>query len=263
MAQPSSTLATVPFVWFELLTPDAAQAEAFYGKVLGWNARHDSTAPHPYTIFSVGETGVAGAYQMAASAFVGGVRPGWLGYIGVENMDAAAAALTTAGGMVHRPAQDIPGVGRFAVVADPQGAAYMLIQPQTGSARPALSENLPGTFAWAELVTVKWEASFEFYSKLYGWTKGTAMDMGTMGTYQLLQFHGRDFGAMMNRRDPTQPPMWGYYFHVENIEAAVARVEAAGGKIIHPPMTVPGGQRVAAGTDLQGGFFGMVAPADS
>jgi uncharacterized protein len=75
---------------------------------------------------SAGDTSVAGLMPLPTEVRAGGGRPGWVGYIGVEDVDAAAGALSRAGGTIQRPPVDVPDVGHFSVVADPQGAVFML-----------------------------------------------------------------------------------------------------------------------------------------
>ena len=107
------------FIWYELLTPDADAAARFYGAVIGWQARAAEGSDRGYRIFGLDGADVAGMMPIPAGA--GGMRPGWLGYIAVRDADAAAAAVVEAGGVQHMPPTDIPGVGRFALLADPQG----------------------------------------------------------------------------------------------------------------------------------------------
>src|SRR6478735_3448301 len=129
------------FAWYELMTTDAAAAEAFYKSVVGWNARDASQPGMTYTSFLAGSTPVAGVMTLPEDARVAGARPGWLGYVVVDDVDACAVRVTDGGGQVHRPATDIPGIGRFAVVADPQGAEFVLFKGmECGSASPALPD---------------------------------------------------------------------------------------------------------------------------
>ena len=100
----------------------------------------------PYTILSAGDYGVAGAMTIPAEAKAMGARPCWSGYVWVEDVDKAAAKLTAAGGSVKRPPGDIPGVGRFAVVADPHGAFFMLFRDAGGLRRPRPPPTRP---AWS------------------------------------------------------------------------------------------------------------------
>src|SRR4051794_10115106 len=137
------------FVWYELMTTDAAAAETFYKGVIGWNA-HDAGFPDfHYTLLSAGSTQVAGLMTLPQEACDAGAKPGWMGYVAVDDVDDHAARFTEAGGAVHRAPADIPGVGRFAVVADPQGAVIVLFKGN-GTSPPA-SAKTPGYPGWREL----------------------------------------------------------------------------------------------------------------
>jgi uncharacterized protein len=249
------------FVWYELHTSDAAKAEAFYRGVLGWGA-HDAGVPDGrYTLVTVGEIPIGGILQKSADSFTGGTKPGWMGYIGVNDVDEFSNRVQQAGGSVHRTAEDIPGIGRFAVVADPQGAIFVLFQPHDVRQEPERPKaGSPGSAAWHDLVAIDWQTDFAFYAELFGWSKSEAMDMGPNGVYQIFAVGSQPIGGMMNRMDPAQAPGWLFYFNVDEIKAAVARVNQHGGRVIHGPSEVPGGQQIAHCLDPQGGIFGMVAP---
>ena len=153
-------------------------AEAFYRAVVGWEARDSGQQAMRYTLFSAGDTPVAGLMTIPPNAAAAGMRPGWVGYIGVDDVDAAAARLTEAGGRIHRAPDDIPGVGRFAVVADPQGAAFMLFRPSGQMPAAEVAPGTPGHVGWHELYAADWESAFAFYAGQFGWTKATSVDMG-------------------------------------------------------------------------------------
>src|ERR1700709_1974788 len=121
------------FVWYELMTTDLDAAQAFYADVVGWNAQDSGMPGMRYTRMLAGSKPVAGGMNPPPGAGGAGGRPGWMGYVGVADAEAAVEKLTQAGGKVHRPPADIPGIGRFAVVADPPGAAFGLVQPPSGS----------------------------------------------------------------------------------------------------------------------------------
>ena len=125
------------FIWYELLTSDTGAAERFYAAVLGWRTRRAEGSPVEYRIFGTGEADVGGVMAIPPDAASAGMRPGWLGYIGVDSVDAMATAILADGGRQHVPPTDIPGVGRFALMADPQGVPFYQpvdkMLPPTGS----------------------------------------------------------------------------------------------------------------------------------
>ena len=117
------------FSWNELMTRDVAGAKAFYGGLLGWTLED---APMPemgmtYTLAKVGDIPVGGIMPMPPE--VGPDMPSvWGSYVNVDDVDAAAKKAVELGGTVYKEPTDIPGVGRFCVIGDPQGAALSLIK---------------------------------------------------------------------------------------------------------------------------------------
>ncbi|MBI1179142.1 MAG: VOC family protein [Alphaproteobacteria bacterium] len=247
------------FFWYELMTSDAAAAVPFYTDVMGWRAEPVGPADDPYTVMYAGERGVGGVMTLPQEACDAGARPGWLGYIRSADVDADTRAAAEAGGAVLRPPHDIPQAGRFSVVADPQGAAFMLLQP-SGPDRPPVAQAALGHVGWHELYAGDVEAVFPFYAGRFGWTKAEAVDMGPMGTYQLFAAGGDPVGGMMNKPAQIPSPVWLFYFNVEAADAALARVTGNGGQVLMGPMQVPGGSWVAQCMDPQGAVFALTAP---
>ena len=251
------------FVWYELMTTDPTAAAAFYGSVVGWGVQDMGTPGMDYRFFTVGGIPVAGLMAQPDEVRKAGAPPAWMGYVAVDDVDRAAGAVAAGGGTVHRPATDIPGVGRFAVVTDPQMAAFMLFTPLPRETPPPMpAPGSPGTIGWHELYATDWEKVFPFYGSLFGWTKDQAVDMGPMGTYQLFALSGGGpaTGGMWNKPAAIPATFWLYYFNVEAIDAAVERVTAGGGKILNGPMEVPGGSFIVQGQDPQGAMFALTAP---
>jgi uncharacterized protein len=248
------------FFWYELMTTDMKAAEAFYADVIGWRAQPwGEPGSSAYTVMNAGDRGVAGIMDLPEDYRRSGGRPAWLGYIFAKDVDAATDGVKNAGGAVHRPPTDIPGVGRFSVVADPQGVGFMLLQPE-GPDQPPVPANTSGHVGWHELYTTDWQAAFYFYSGQFGWTKAEAMDMGEMGTYQLFAAGGDPVGGMMNRPDEIPVPFWQFYFNVPAIDDAAERVKAKGGQVLMEPMEVPGGSWIVQCLDPQGAAFALAAP---
>ena len=129
-----------------------------------------------------------------------------------SDVDAYAGRVTKAGGAVHVPPTDIPNIGRFAMVADPQGAVFSLFKPLSDMPPPAADPATPGTIGWHELMAANGEKAFAFYADLFGWTKDEALDMGAMGRYQLFTAGGPPIGGMMTKPAEVPVPFWSYYF---------------------------------------------------
>lgn len=247
------------FVWYDLMTPDLDAAARFYADVVGWTAQDSGMPGLRYTLMMAGPHRVGGLMAIPQEVRDAGGRPGWMGYVGVADADAAVAALTASGGAVRRPAADIPGIGRFAVVADPDGAVFALFQP-IGEAPDPVSPMTPGHVGWHELYAADGEAAFAFYSGQFGWSETGTIAMDAMGTYRLFAAGGDAIGGMMTKPPTVPAPCWGFYFSVPAIDAAVARVAAGGGQVLNGPMEVPGGAWIIQALDPQGAPFALVAP---
>jgi predicted enzyme related to lactoylglutathione lyase len=248
------------FIWYDLMTTDTRAAAAFYGKVVGWSAKDSGVPGQSYTIFSAGDTGVAGLMDIPEDARRGGVQPAWMGYIGVDEVDLWAERVQGKGGKVHRPPTDIPTVGRFAVVSDSQGAGFMLFAPIGPDQAPPAASWQPGRVGWRELRALDGAKAFDYYAGLFGWTRGNAVDMGECGLYQVFQYGGEDAGGVMTKLPVTPAPSWVFYFNVEAIDAAAARVVAAGGRVAADPVQVAGGTWILPAFDPQGAEFALAAP---
>ncbi len=253
------------FIWYELMTTDQNAAIDFYTKVVGWSAAdHENPgADFRYVILFAGERGMGGVFQLTDEMCAGGARPGWVGYIGVADTDSAAARIEEAGGTILMAPGDIPNVGRFAMVADPGGAAFYLLTPspqENEPAAPPADPDAPGLVSWHELFAGNGEkAAFEFYSKQFGWETMEEMSMGPMGTYRIFGADGVQLGGMMDKPENVPASHWGFYFNVDGIDSAVERVETNGGKLTVQPHEVPGGSWIIQATDPEGVNFALVS----
>ena len=247
------------FVWYDVMTSDTQAAATFYEKVIGWDAKDSGMADRSYTLFSVGPTMVGGLMPIPDEARAMGARPCWMGYIGVDDVDACAGRVKEAGGVVHRPPEDIPGIGRFAVVADPHGAGFILFKGTSAEQPAKVAHGTPGHIGWHELHAGDRESAFAFYSSLFGWTKAEALDMGPMGIYQTFATGGDAVGGMMTKMPDLPMAMWLYYFNVDGIDAGAERVTQNGGKVLMGPHQVPTGQWILQCFDPQGAMFALLA----
>jgi predicted enzyme related to lactoylglutathione lyase len=249
------------FIWYELVTNDMDRAVTFYKKVVGWEVRDSGMPGMTYMIFGMDGKDVGGMMTWAGAG-ASSMPPEWMGHIHTAMLDEELVRVTADGGTIVKPAQNIPGVGRFAVVKDPQKVMYLLFEPGQQDARPRLQQMATGNVGWHELLTDDTATAFDFYAKHYGWQKDYAHDMGAMGVYQTFRMDQPRFsGGVMNRKGPglraDVPAHWRFYFTVDDIEAAHRRVLEAGGTVTVPPMDVPGGSRILQGIDDQHGHFAL------
>jgi predicted enzyme related to lactoylglutathione lyase len=188
------------------------------------------------------------------------MRPSWYGYLSVPDVDASVARIIAAGGEPWMPANDIPGVGRIAMVRDPQGATLYVMTPSGDGVSTAFAPGVTGHCGWNELHVRDWPAALAFYAAEFGWRQVDAMDMGPLGTYLMFGYGvGAAVGGMVNETDSTRPH-WLFYFNVDDIDAAHSRITAYGGEVRMDPHQVPTGQWIVLASDPQGARFALVGP---
>ncbi|TMA86522.1 MAG: VOC family protein, partial [Deltaproteobacteria bacterium] len=212
------------FVWYELQTSDVNGAIKFYKDVIGWGTEAFE-GDMPYSTWTVGGSSIGGVTTLPDDARKMGAPPHWLAYVAADNVDALTKKAESLGAKAYVPPMDIPTIGRFSVIADPQGAVIALFKG-SGPESPQPAQPTNGHFSWHELLAGEWEAAFRFYSQLFGWQKTDAMDMGPeRGTYQMYGKGGRTLGGMMTRpKGYPAPPHWLYYVNVKDLDAALGRV---------------------------------------
>jgi predicted enzyme related to lactoylglutathione lyase len=242
------------FIWYELMTTDVEAAKAFYAEVVGWGTQDASLA---YTLFTAGGASVSGLMGLPDNARELGFRPSWLGYVGVNDVDATADRIKRLGGAVHVPPTDIPNISRFSVAVDPQMATIALFKWLNPGHEQPTEVEAPGRVGWHELLAADWEKAWPFYGELFGWQKAEA-DTGAVGTYQLFSAGGQTIGGMFTKPPMVPVPFWLYYFNVGDIDAAVKRVKAGRGRILDGPIEVPGDRWIVQCTDPQGAIFALV-----
>jgi predicted enzyme related to lactoylglutathione lyase len=246
------------FVWHELMTTDTDAAAAFYSKVVPWKTQ-DSGMPS-YTLWMAGKTQVGGLTGLPADGTDSGTPPHWIVYVATPDVDATVAEAQRLGGKVLKGATDIPNMGRYAVLTDPQGATFAVYSPPESPSDGAGASGGPGEFTWHELATTDYAAAMSFYSELFGWEKGPGHDMGQMGIYQLVVHGGAQVGGIYNLSAPSTPAHWLSYVRVPDCSKATTAAKAAGGRVLNGPMEVPGGHWITMMEDPQGGAFAVIEP---
>jgi uncharacterized protein len=246
------------FIWHELMTIDPDAAARFYPAVTNWGIQQWAHDPS-YRMWTVNGAPMGGLMRLTEDARQMGAPPSWLMYVGVLDVDATVREAHARGGRTYVPPRDLP-IGRFAVLADPQGAMFAVYQPaQPGGDDDA---NRVGDFSWHELATTDWRAAWDFYHALFGWETAEAMDMGPAGVYQMFGLAGRTLGGLYGKpADRPGPPAWLCYVLVPDVDRAVDAARSAGGTLLNGPMEVPGGDRIAQLLDPQGAAFSVHALA--
>lgn len=249
------------FAWYDLMTTDQDAAIDFYTKLIGWETRPFEGGEQPYTMWANGDQPLGGLMDISPEAVAAGAPPSWMAYVVVPDVAAAAEQVVELGGSVTHPPTDIPNVGQFAVIADPQGAAIAIYGSHNDGSAPEEPPTV-GRFSWHELMTVDYLGGFEFYHALFGWEVLEDMDMGEHGVYRIYGRNGVPLGGMMNTtEDMSMPPSWVYYIRVEDVDKAAADVKELGGQVTVGPIEVPGGDRIVQCTDPQGGYFALHSSA--
>jgi uncharacterized protein len=253
-------------IWYELLTNDKAATLPFYEKVMGWKVPPSPPGvPHGYQMIDTGSGGggfAGGTMQLTDEMRKNGARPCWLFYIGVEDVDATANKVEAAGGKLLMKPFDIPGAGRAAMIADPQGIPFYIMRGSTDGESTVFERMGMGKCNWNELATPDPSAAHTFYAALVGWKYPEKMSMGPdAGDYTFVDVSGSNLriGGTM-KKSAEQPPGWLFYFRVPNIDEAVEKVKSNGGKVHAGPMDVPGGDKVIVASDPEGTPFGIAAP---
>lgn len=254
---------TSRFVWHDFYAADLAAAKRFYGELFGWSFK---PGDHGYEHIAAGGREIGGMMKLEPQM---GAPPHWIGYVSVEDVGRAVAAVTQAGGQKYHQ-EDIPNVGQFAVCADPQGAVFSPFHStrQHAGNTEANERPAPWTFCWDELLTADPEAAVRFYTSVFGW--GTEhMDMPDFGRYTLLKRTGvkdemgadKNAGGVMKLPPGVPRSFWLTYVAVENADATVDKAKKLGATPTTPPMDIPHVGRFATLLDPQRAPFAVLAPS--
>ena len=249
----STTKTTGRFIWHELFSPDPKTALAFYAELFGWKSAEVDMGPSgKYTILKAGAKDVGGAVPADGAK---AIPAHWNVYFTSRDADATAKKVEGLGGKVLMKPENIPNVGRFAVLADPQGASFSVLAP--ADERPE-REGMPGAgeFCWVELLTDDPSAALRFYKEVFGWTS-KELKLDGMPTYnELSREGGKGAGGIMKKPMPG-PDAWLTYVAVDDVDATAKRAGTLKGKVIAPPSDIPNIGRFAVLADPTGAVFAI------
>ncbi|MBX9934394.1 MAG: VOC family protein [Methylobacterium sp.] len=251
-------------IWFELNAADPDATQAFYEELADWRVAQSLMPEHgDYRIAEADGRAIAGIRRTIPEA---PGFPGWAVYLATQDVDATAARVVDLGGQIRFGPVDIPHVGRFAMVSDPQDVVFVLMTEATPAETRAFgpvplgTDQTLGHGVWIELATPDPEAAFAFYGALFGWEKLGAMPMGGMGEYAFIGRGDLRPGAVMSSVATGAPAQWNWYVHVADIDAALATVRDRGGTVLQGPDPIPGGSYSANIADPAGHRLGLAGP---
>lgn len=240
-------------VWFELLTEDAEAARTFYGELLGWQA--EPARARAVVLRDDGRRigGIAEITDQMPEV----TESVWLVGIEMPRLERALEAAVEAGGTVLREITEVPGQGRWAVIRDPQGAEVVLVDPvvELGGGTPD-----HGSFVWAELWTDDVDAASAFYATVLGYDSA-ATDRGSR-PYTVMSAGGEARAGVVRLPEGDLEPAWAAYVRVDDLAAALVRVESLGGRVALAPREDFGDGRIALIADPTGAVLFLVEPPE-
>jgi predicted enzyme related to lactoylglutathione lyase len=243
------------FVWHDLMTTDPQAARAFYGALFGW------------TVEELGMDGVTVLLLRNGEQTIGTIMAEtslpashWLPYLAVADVDRSCRRAGEMGGRVSGAATNVPRLGRFSVLDDPQGAAFSVLRrPSDAGPPPDPNRVGPGDFCWEELHTSDPEAAARFYADVFGWSiESTPMEF----PYWIAK-NGDQMVAGFMRQPPEAPqrPAWLSYVAVADVDASAAQAVSLGGIVLVPPSDIPEMGRFAVLADPGGASFALFQAA--
>jgi len=249
-------------IWADLVTPDLARSEHFYGALFGWTFEMVAQSAHsrPYALALLDGVPVAGILQRRP----GGAehrQPGWMVFISTADLDAAARNVVADGGRILAPARNVPDRGRTAVFADPQGAVFAALQSSSGDPPDVLAQ--PGQWIWSSLLAADPDRDAAFYKAVFGYQ--VFDQIRDDGVEHVLLASNGYARASVNALPPGSSglhPHWLNFVRVANMADSVARVKALGGQVLVPPHLDRHGGPIAVVADPSGAAFGLLEWAD-
>jgi predicted enzyme related to lactoylglutathione lyase len=255
-------------IWYELMTPDPTAVAPFYKATLGWDVQGlgtETPSGHPYWMIGRADGGHAGGVILLTEEMqMSGGTAAWIPYFETGDVAATVETARDRGAQVWLPPMTMD-VGTMAMLGDPQGATFYLMNPNPPADQPDAQSDVfkaraPGHCWWNELETTDEPGATAFYSALFDWNTGQTMPMGDKGDYRFIAHGGEQIGAINPWMADYMRVGWLPYFGVADIDAAKAAAEANGGTVNHDIHQVPGGDFIFVATDPAGAPVGFVGP---
>jgi len=243
-------------VWADLVTPDLASAERFYGGLLGWTFQTIHSGKSDYAIAVIDGRPVGGLLQKS-------IPPGehrqsaWLTFIAVRDIDTAKGVAVAHGAKVVSDTKNYPSRGRQAVLSDPEGAIFAMLDSSSGDAPDYLAG--PGEWIWSSLLSKDPDSEAAFYQTVFSYD---VFDLASDDGRQHVILSSDDFARASANSLPddakTRHPHWLNFIRVDNAAESAAKAAALGGRVLVEPHVDRHGGQVAVVADPSGAPFGLM-----
>lgn len=234
--------------WADAVYADPEAAVEFYSGLFGWHCEDTMPPDHPGHYY---QASLDGGLVAAISSFEGDDVPSaWTSYVWVDDADATTATAAQAGGSVLVEPTDIPGSGRFSLIADPQGAVFGTWQADQHRGATKINEH--GSVVFNDLYTPDIAAAETFYGQVFGWKASSVADgsMWTMSAYgdhletlqpglraQMAEMGAPGFeNVVASVQEAEGAAHWGISFATDDVEATVERATQLGATIVTEPV---------------------------
>jgi hypothetical protein len=259
---PAPTYLHGKLVWYELVSSDPAKSKAFHAELLGWTVEPQEMAGMKFELAKAGGKDVATIRPADDKK----TKSHWVPFVSVADVDAAVAAIEQNKGKVVKAAMDVPDIGRFAFVSDPNGAMFAVFKGAR-SDDPDTDQSKAGEFVWAENLTKNkkaQDAALAFYPAAVGYTV-SSMDVGEgkkKSKYDMLSMADDNKPKHRAGVVPAKPASlgghWLPWVSVDDVDGTVAKVKGLKGKVVTKPHDIPGVGRAAVVTDPTGAPLGLL-----
>jgi uncharacterized protein len=231
------------FCWIDLGTPDVPRARTFYGELFGW--RFDEVPGGGYLMCRLDGKDVTGIHEHSPEE-----GANWSSYVSVGDVEGTTARAAELGGTVANGPVDVGDIARMSVIRDPAGAEVSLWQAKGLLGAGLVNE--VGTWTWNELSTPEVEAAKAFYGALFGWEAQDVPSPIPRAGFSLEGFLVGGVHALVEGE--PDDPRWTVSFKVADADRTAEQVRRLGGRVLLPPIDVPGG-RFSVVADPAGAAF--------
>jgi predicted enzyme related to lactoylglutathione lyase len=248
------------FIWHDLMTTDRDRVIPYYRDLFGWNSQTVDMGSDlgTYQIIHAGDRQIGGFVDLDPTA---GVPSHWIGYVSVDDVDGAATAAEGAGGTLRMGATDIPSVGRFAMIADLEGALVCPFRSIEGRGADAPAP-ADGQFCWDGLLARDPQGAGLFYAEVFGWSP--RLEATVVGPCSgVFLAHDQEIAGIISIPEGSpQRSVWLPFVGCSDLDDRTGDVARLGGEVWQLPTALPAGGRTAITADPSGALIGLLEKAE-